>query len=56
MKTKTNRRSDDEVKAKLDELKAATKAYLENKDYWGHEDKRQNIKALEWVLAMRDEL
>ena len=49
-------RNEADVKAKLDELKAAQKKALENRNYWAYDDKIKYIIALEWVLAMRYEL
>jgi len=53
---KLNRRLDEEIKAKLDQLKADRIHTLEDRLVWSHEDKSKEIRSLEWVLGMRDEL
>jgi len=49
-------RTEAEIKAKLDELRATQKAALDKGMVWMLTDMRYQIEALEWVLATRDEL
>ena len=49
-------RTEADIKAKLDELRAAHKSALELRLVWRMDGMQQKIEALEWVLAMWDEL
>jgi len=49
-------RTEEDIKAKLDELRAAQKKALEKRLVWHQTILSDRIRALEWVLAMRDEL
>ena len=49
-------RTEADTKAKLDELRSDHIHAINNKLVWSSADKAREIRALEWVLAMRDEL
>ena len=49
-------RTEADIKAHLDELKATQRRALESRLLWTLSDTEQKIRSLEWVLAMRDEL
>jgi len=49
-------RTEAEVKAKLDQLKADKIHATNNKLIWSNSDKAKEIIALEWVIGLKDDL
>ncbi len=49
-------RTEAEVKAKLDQLRADRIHIINNRLVWSSIDRSKEIRALEWALAIRDEL
>jgi len=45
-----------DIRAKLDQLKADHIHAVNNKLVWSSADKAKEIRALEWALGMRDEI